>query len=147
MSKSRSNLHLSLLGFLVLLIPLVLGLYYFQDLLQENTELPEERLVYDLEEEEEPVEIAAAEPEAPEPRELAVRGRACLPGGDPLPSLKLTVGDQSVVSEGDGSFGLPPARRGRSLKLVIELGGEIITQFDNVLVGDGPAYICQAWRG
>ena len=138
MSKSRSNLHLSLLGFLVLLIPLVLGLYYFQDLLQENTELPEERLVYDLEEEEEPVEIAAAEPEAPEPRELAVRGRACLPGGDPLPSLKLTVGDQSVVSEADGSFVLPPARRGRSLKLVIELGGEIITQFDNVLVGDDP---------
>ncbi|MEE3181001.1 MAG: hypothetical protein VX288_03760, partial [Planctomycetota bacterium] len=94
LSKSLSNLHLSLLGFLVLLIPLVLGLYYFQDLMQENTEFPEERLVYDLEEEEEPVEIAVVKPEVLEPRELAVQGRACLPGGDPLPGLKLTLGDQ-----------------------------------------------------
>ena len=138
MSKSRSNLHLSLLGFLVLLIPLVLGLYYFQDLLQENTEFPEERLVYDLEEEEEPVEIAVVKPEVLEPREIAVQGRACLPGGDPLPGLKLTLGDQGVVSGEDGSFVLPPARRGRFQKLVIELGGEMVAQFDQVLVGDDP---------
>ena len=85
MSKSRSNLHLSLLGFLVLLIPLVLGLYYFQDLLQENTEVSEQRLVYDLEEEEEPVELELPKPEVLEPRELAVQGRACLPGGNPFP--------------------------------------------------------------
>ena len=138
MSKSRSNLHLSLLGFLVLLIPLVLGLYYFQDLLQETPEFSEHRLVYDLEEEEESVEIELPKPEVLEPRELAVRGRACLPGGDPLPGLKLTVGAQSVVSAADGGFVLPPARRGRSVKLLIELGGELIAQFDNVLVGDDP---------
>ena len=107
MSKSRSNLHLSLLGFLVLLIPLVLGLYYFQDLMQEKRDFSPQRLVFDLEEEEEPVEIAQPKAEVLEPRELALGGRASLPGGDPFAGLKLTVGDQSVVSDSDGNFVFP----------------------------------------
>ncbi len=138
MSKSRSNLHLSLLGFLVLLIPLVLGLYYFQDLMQEKRDFSPQRLVFDLEEEEEPVEIEQPKAEVLEPRELALGGRASLPGGDPFAGLKLTVGDQSVVSDSDGNFVFPPARRGRSLELLIELEGELVARFDNVLVGDDP---------
>lgn len=140
MRESRSNLHLSLLGFLILLIPLTLGLYYYLGMLEEEVvEAPVQRLVYDMEEEEDSVKKSIPDPEVLEPRELAVRGRACVPGGAPLSGLKLTVGSQSVVSAADGSFDFPPARRGRSAQLLIELAGEKVAAFGKVLVGDHPA--------
>ena len=138
MRESRSKLYLSLLGFLILSIPLSLALYYFSSLLEETEKPPVQRLVFEIEDDEDPVETETPEPGASPPRELAVRGRACVPGGDPLPGLKLTVGSQSVVSAADGSFDFPAARRGRSSKLLIELAGETVAQFDHVLVGDDP---------
>ena len=122
MRESRSKLYLSLLSLLVLLIPLTAFFYYYTDLLQETRERPVVRLVHDPYDDE-PEEEKAPEPPAVENRELEVRGRACVRGGDALGDLKLTLGSQSVVSAADGSFFFSAAKRGRSSKLRLELAG------------------------
>ena len=137
MRESRSKLYLSLLSLLVLLIPLTAFFYYYTDLLQETRERPVVRLVHDPYDDE-PEEEKAPEPPAVENRELEVRGRACVRGGDALGDLKLTLGSQSVVSAADGSFFFPAAKRGRSMKLLLELAGDEVAVFEGVLVGDDP---------
>ena len=139
MRESRSKIYLSLLSLLVLLIPLAVYFYYYNGLLREAREPPvPARLLYDLNDDEEPEKEPLSEPPAAESRELEVRGRACAEGGDALPGLKLTLGSQSVVSAADGSFVFPAARRGRSSKLRLELDGTEVAVFEGVLVGDDP---------
>ena len=138
MRERQSKLHLSLLAFLVMAIPLAVFLYYYSELLTVPEKVPEEAvLVHDLYEDE-PVVEREPEPAVAEVRELEVRGRACMPDGTGVGGLKLTLAGQEVVSGPDGSFHFPLAKRGRDAVLRLELAGKEIAVFQKVLVGDDP---------